>query len=59
VASVNEQLKRYQDDARKFNMQEALFEMPSQTDYAKLNTMIKDFTPYSNLWLASNRWFAD
>lgn len=40
-------------------MQEALFEMPTQTDYAKLNTMVKDFTPYSNLWLASNRWFSD
>jgi len=59
VASVNEQLARYQDDARKFNMQESLFEMTTQTDYNKLNTMVKDFQPYSNMWLAANRWFTD
>jgi len=59
VKSVNEQLLRYQDDARKFNMQESLFDMQNTSDYTKLNQMVKDFQPYSNLWLAANKWFTE
>jgi len=29
------------------------------TDYSKLQQMQKDFLPYSNLWLTTNRWFTD
>jgi dynein heavy chain len=28
-----------------------------QTDYAKINAIIKEFTPYSNLWITSTKWF--
>lgn len=36
VISINEQLVKYQEDARKFNFQENLFEMPETTDYSKI-----------------------
>lgn len=59
VKSINEQIIRYQDDARKFVMQETLFDIMDTTDYSKLNQMSRDFQPYSNLWLTANKWFTD
>lgn len=37
-------------------MREALFERET-TDYSRLNSMIKDFQPYVNLWVNANKWF--
>jgi len=27
------------------------------TDYGKIAGMVKEFTPYSNLWITSHNWF--
>mgnify|MGYP000969673680 CR=1 FL=1 len=27
------------------------------TDYSKISSMIKEFTPYSNLWITCHNWF--
>jgi dynein heavy chain, axonemal len=29
------------------------------TDYHKITTMVKEFTPYSNLWITTHNWFAN
>ena len=29
------------------------------SDYSKLTTMVKEFTPYSNLWVTANQWFTN
>jgi dynein heavy chain, axonemal len=56
VESINEQLSKYVEDSKKFNQQESLFEMET-TDYNKINQMIREFTPYSNLWLTASNWY--
>ena len=28
-----------------------------QTDYNKIGSMVKQFTPYSNLWITGHKWF--
>ncbi len=27
------------------------------TDYNKISSMVKEFTPYSNLWITGHNWF--
>lgn len=27
------------------------------TDYNKISSMVKEFTPYSNLWVTGHNWF--
>lgn len=27
------------------------------TDYGKIQQMVKEFTPYSNLWVTAHQWF--
>lgn len=27
------------------------------TDYNKIAKMVKEFTPYSNLWITAHNWF--
>lgn len=27
------------------------------TDYGKIQQMVKEFTPYSNLWITAHQWF--
>ena len=44
------------EEARKFNSRENLFDM-DPTDYGKIAGMVKEFTPYSNLWITSHNWF--
>ena len=29
------------------------------TDYNKIASMVKQFTPYSNLWVTAHNWFAN
>lgn len=29
------------------------------TDYNKISSMVKEFTPYSNLWITAHNWFAN
>lgn len=53
--NVNKCLANFQEDARKFNSREALFGLDS-TNYDKINAMVKEFTPYSNLWINADKW---
>ena len=53
---INKCIIQFQEDARKFNSREALFDMDT-TDYSKISTMQRDFLPYSNLWITANSWF--
>lgn len=55
ATNVNKCLANFQEDARKFNSREALFGKDS-TNYDKINMMMKEFTPYSNLWLNADKW---
>jgi dynein heavy chain len=51
LATLNEQ-------SRKFNSREILFGR-EQTDYQRLQTVTKDFTPYNTLWSIVHRWYTD
>lgn len=53
---INKSLQTLQEDARKFNSRETLFDMDN-TDYGKIQQMVKEFTPYSNLWITAHQWF--
>eukprot|EP00741_Cyanophora_paradoxa_P002452 tig00000076_g2377.t1 len=55
VKKINAQLQQCQAKARLFNTREQLFEMPI-TEYSSLNKIVKDFEPYSQLWLTTNDW---
>lgn len=56
VTTINENLSQFNEDAKKFNSREQLFDL-EMTDYTKIQTMIKEFQPYSNLWLTATGWF--
>ncbi len=51
-------LNNLQEQSRKFNSREMLFGI-EQTDYSRLQQIIKDFTPYYTLWSIVNRWYTD
>lgn len=53
---INKNLAALHEDAKKFNSREILFDSES-TDYGKIQTMIREFTPYSNLWITADHWF--
>ncbi len=53
--TINEQLKSHNEKARLFNSREQLFE-ESQTDYAIIGQLVKQFQPFSNLWLIADDW---
>lgn len=55
---INNSLQKLQDEARKFNSRENLFDI-KQSDYSKISTMVKSFQPYSNLWVTANKWFTN
>ncbi|CAE7245777.1 Dnah1, partial [Symbiodinium pilosum] len=55
VRSTSEEIKQCQDLVRMFNSREVLFDR-DQTDYSNLNTMIKTFEPYNNLWKTAGDW---
>jgi dynein heavy chain len=52
---INKTLANCVQDARKFNSREGLFEKEI-TDYSKVQQLIKDFQPYSHLWLITSKW---
>lgn len=56
VNEANKALARLNEAARKFNSREQLFGI-EMTDYSKIQSLIKDFQPYSNLWLNTHNWF--
>lgn len=56
VMQIKTDLQQFQEEARKFNSREVLFGLPT-TDYQRLLRMVKDFMPFSNLWLTSTNWF--
>jgi dynein heavy chain len=53
---INKSLAALQEDAKKFNSREGLFDIEG-TDYNKIQTMVREFTPYSNLWITADQWF--
>ncbi|CAD8156782.1 unnamed protein product [Paramecium pentaurelia] len=55
---VNKYLAEFQEQARKFNSREALFDQ-EQTDYNKITLLQREFLPYSNLWITTNQWFTN
>lgn len=56
VESVQSQLVQYVEDAKKYNFRESLFELDEQTDFSQLQSMGRDFQPYSNLWTITHKW---
>ena len=52
---VNKCLSQFIEDSNKFNSREALFEMDG-TNYEKIQQMMKEFQPYSNLWITADKW---
>jgi len=56
VVSMNERLQECLDKSRKFNSREFLVGK-EQKDYGRLGGMIKEFKPYSELWLTTRTWF--
>lgn len=46
------------EQSRKFNSREMLFGM-EPTDYTRLQTITKEFTPYNTLWTIVHRWYSD
>jgi len=48
--NINDQLKSYSEQSKLFNSRELLFEV-GQTDYSIINSLVKQFQPFSNLWL--------
>ena len=56
VADISKSLNEFQEKARLYNNREGLFGQEI-TDYSKLTQVIKDFTPYSNLWFTAHNWF--
>lgn len=57
-AEVMKTLNQLNEQSRKFNSREILFGR-EQTDYQRLQTLTKDFTPYNTLWSIVNRWYTD
>ena len=53
--SIMEKLKAYQEEARIFNSRELMLGK-EQTDYFQIKQMVKDFTPFYNLWTITNLW---
>jgi dynein heavy chain len=56
VESMNERLQECLDKSRKFNSREFLVGK-EQKDYSRLQGMIKEFKPYSDLWLTTRTWY--
>jgi dynein heavy chain len=57
VESVNNRLKECLDTSKLFNSREFLTGK-DQKDYSRLQQMVKDFQPYSNMWLTTKKWFS-
>lgn len=57
VESVNERLQDCLEKSRLFNSREFVVGK-EQKDYSRLQVCIKDFKPYSDLWLNTRTWFS-
>jgi dynein heavy chain len=55
VKSLDEKLKKAEEDARTFNSREILFGR-EPTEYTKVNEIRKEFTPYQGLWSNVSDW---
>ena len=51
-------LQHMAEQSRKFNSREMLFNF-EPTDYTKVQTLTKEFTPYNTLWTIVHRWYTD
>eukprot|EP00435_Cladocopium_sp_Y103_P046086 s1680_g13.t1 len=58
VRVTSEEIKQCQDLVRLYNSREVLFDR-DQTDYSNLQTMIKTFEPYNNLWKTAGDWVSN
>ncbi|KAL4427402.1 hypothetical protein ABPG74_009674 [Tetrahymena malaccensis] len=54
--NIIKQIKEFQEESRKFNSREGLFEMES-TNYEQIINMEKEFLPYQNMWITGNQWY--
>jgi len=57
-SEVTGKLQNLNEQSRKFNSREILFNL-DQTDYARLQQVTKEFTPYNTLWSIVHRWYTD
>jgi dynein heavy chain len=57
VESVNERLAECLEKSRQFAKNEYLVGKEAR-DYGRLGVMMKEFQPYSTLWLTTRTWFA-
>ena len=57
VRSIADRLKKSQEEARIFNQRESLFGRDI-TDYSQVNKIIREFTPYQNLWLTAEKFYS-
>ena len=55
VKSLDEKIKKAEDDARTFNQRELLFGR-EPTEYSKVGDIRKRFTPYQGLWSNVSSW---
>ncbi|KPA79969.1 putative dynein heavy chain [Leptomonas pyrrhocoris] len=55
VASVQEKIAQLRSQANTFNTHETLFNI-EKTDYSAVHQLAKDFEPYVNLWITSEKW---
>ena len=58
VRVTSDEIKQCQDLVRLYNSREVLFDR-DQTDYSNLQTMIKTFEPYNNLWKTAGDWVSN
>ncbi|KAL9652089.1 hypothetical protein ABK040_015890 [Willaertia magna] len=57
VKVLQKQLQDYYEKAKKFNQKEILFGL-EVTEYSQLNSINKQFQPYSDLWLTVDSYFS-
>merc|ERR1711988_36915 len=58
VESVNDRLKLAQGQAKLFNSREGLFGKEA-TDYSQVQSLIKEWQPFSDLWVTAFHWIHD
>jgi len=60
VKEINELLAQCQDNTKKFNQRELLFDATTDpTDYGTLSELIKQFEPFENLWRTAGDWVSN
>ena len=55
MENISERLKACQDEVKVFNRRE-MHLGKDLTDYSQVNKIVKEFTPYNNLWSTTRKW---